>query len=158
MRDSSHSSSGREFVLVQTVLLVLIVAAGFARSGWIESIVWPSRVVGASLIVLGIVVVLRAWRELGPAATPLPKPREEGSLIVSGLYRYVRHPIYGAGIAASIGYSLVTTSWPSLALTTVLGALWEVKSRREEGWLSERYAGYAAYRRKTRRKFLPFVY
>jgi protein-S-isoprenylcysteine O-methyltransferase Ste14 len=145
-------------VRAQTALMVLIVAAGFADSGWPDELVWSGRVAGTLLITLGIVVVLEAWRQLGPAATPLPKPREGGALVDSGLYGYVRHPIYGAGIVAGIGYSLLTTSWPSLALTAVLAALWELKSRREEAWLIERYPGYDAYRGRTRRKFVPFVY
>ncbi len=158
MRASSRSNSGKEVVHVQTALMVLILAAGFAGTGWPGTLVWPSRILGLALVVLGIVVVLAGWRELGPAATPLPKPREDGALVESGLYRYVRHPIYGAGILAGVGYSLATTSWPSLVLTAVLAGLWELKARREEAWLVERYAGYEAYRRRTRRKFLPYVY
>jgi protein-S-isoprenylcysteine O-methyltransferase Ste14 len=36
-----------------------------------------------------------------------------------------------------------------------LGAYLELKSRREERWLAERYPGYEAYRRRTRWKFVP---
>ena len=138
--------------------MVLIVASGFADTSWWHGLELPVRIVGAVLILLGIAVVLKAWAELGPAATPLPKPREGGALVETGLYRYVRHPIYGAGILAGVGYSLVTTSWPSLVLTAILAALWELKSRREETWLAGRYPAYDAYRGRTRRKFVPFVY
>ncbi len=106
----------------------------------------------------GILAALVAGGRLGRSLTMLPKPRVDGELVETGLYRLVRHPIYGAGLLAFAGYSLATTSWPSLALTGVLALLWEGKSRREEAWLAERYPGYEAYRRKTRRKFLPGIY
>ena len=34
----------------------------------------------------------------------------------------------------------------------------DAKRRREEAWLSERYAGYVDYRRSVRRQFIPFVW
>jgi protein-S-isoprenylcysteine O-methyltransferase Ste14 len=40
----------------------------------------------------------------------------------------------------------------------MLVAFVELKSRREEQWLAERHADYADYRRRTRRRFIPFVY
>ena len=45
-----------------------------------------------------------------------------------------------------------------LLLTAVLVLFVELKSRREEQWLAERYPGYADYRRRTPRRFVPFVY
>ena len=75
-----------------------------------------------------------------------------------GVYRRVRHPMYGGGILVALGWSILTGSAAGLILTVVLVFYFELKSRREERWLLDRYAGYAEYRRHTPRKFVPFVY
>ncbi len=45
-----------------------------------------------------------------------------------------------------------------LLLTAVLVVFVELKSRREEQWLTERHPDYADYRRRTPRRFIPYVY
>jgi len=39
----------------------------------------------------------------------------------------------------------------------VLAVFADLKSRREEAWLAEQFAGYAAYRQRTRR-LVPLLY
>ena len=53
---------------------------------------------GAVLVVLGIGELQR-----GQAMTPLPRPRDDGRLVESGVYRLVRHPIYGGLIVGAVG-------------------------------------------------------
>jgi protein-S-isoprenylcysteine O-methyltransferase Ste14 len=102
---------------------------------------------GALLFVAGIVA-------LGRALTPLPLPRERGSLREGAAYGFVRHPIYGGVVVMVAGWSLVATP-VGLAATALVLSFFELKSRREEDWLLARYAGYEAYRRRVRWKFLP---
>jgi protein-S-isoprenylcysteine O-methyltransferase Ste14 len=40
---------------------------------------------------------------------------------------------------------------------TVLAIVFWLKSIREEVWLTERYPDYAAYRRETPRRFIPWL-
>jgi len=69
----------------------------------------------------------------------------------------VRHPIYGGIVIASLGWGLATASVAAVVGALVILAFFRLKSAREEAWLAERYAGYDAYRGRTRR-MLPFVY
>ena len=75
-------------------------------------------------------------------------------LRTGGVYRLVRHPIYGGVILIALGSSLV---WSPLALlpTALLVVLFELKSRREESLLLERFPGYETYRRRVRWRFVP---
>ena len=95
---------------------------------------------------------------LGSSLTPFPAPRAGGELSTSGIYRRVRHPMYGGGILFALGWSILTGSAAGLVLSAGLVLFFECKSRREERWLLDRYAGYADYRRRTPRRFVPFVY
>jgi protein-S-isoprenylcysteine O-methyltransferase Ste14 len=54
----------------------------------------------------------------------------------------------------ALGISLLTSP-VGLVPTALLMVLFVGKSRREEAWLLDRYEGYAAYRERVRRRFLP---
>ena len=98
-----------------------------------------------------------ASRLLGRGFTPYPRPLTTGELVERGPYRVVRHPVYSAGLLLFTGYSL-HAGVLSLAATVVLGVVWALKTRVEEGFLRERYTGYAAYASRVRFRLVPFVY
>jgi protein-S-isoprenylcysteine O-methyltransferase Ste14 len=95
--------------------------------------------------------------DLGAALTPNPRPRTGAGLRDRGLYRRVRHPIYGGVILGSLAWSL-WLSPTALAPTALTAVFVDLKSRREEAWLEERYPGYASYRSRVRRRFLPLLW
>jgi protein-S-isoprenylcysteine O-methyltransferase Ste14 len=112
---------------------------------------------GAVLLVGGIVLVALGARQLGAAATPLPRPQPGTRVIESGLYARVRHPIYAGVLLSALGWALLTASLAALLLVALLAALLDLKARREEAWLIEHDPTYDAYRRRTRR-FIPRLY
>ena len=89
--------------------------------------------------------------------TAYPRPVPGGRLIEDGVFGLVRHPMYGGGVIVALGWGLAMASPMALAGAFVLGVFFDLKSRREEAWLAEQFAGYAAYRRRTRR-LIPWVY
>jgi protein-S-isoprenylcysteine O-methyltransferase Ste14 len=95
--------------------------------------------------------------DLREALTPLPHPRAGASLVDTGSYRLVRHPIYGGIVLGAAGYGLVTASPLALVGAAALLGFFRLKSGREEMWLEQRYPGYPAYRTRTRR-MIPFLY
>jgi protein-S-isoprenylcysteine O-methyltransferase Ste14 len=123
---------------------------------------WPHggepwlRVAGFALEAIGVAAFLLARVTLGRSFTPLPHPRGRSTLRTTGIYAHARHPVYGALLIAGVGLSLHRS--PLVFVPTALLALvfW-LKSIREERWLSERYADYAAYRRATPRRFIPWI-
>jgi protein-S-isoprenylcysteine O-methyltransferase Ste14 len=113
---------------------------------------------GIVLMAVGGIFAFLGVRSLGRSLTPFPRPRDGGALVDTGVYRLVRHPIYGGLVIAALGYALMMQA----LLTAVAGPLmlllfFTLKSAREEAWLVERYPGYPAYRARTRR-MLPYIY
>ncbi len=116
----------------------------------------PGEAAGAAVGAAGIVLFLAGAVGLGRSLTPFPRPRERGRLAEGGVYRLVRHPIYGGALLVALGWSIARAPWGLIA-TVVLVLFFELKARREEGWLVERYPGYEDYRRRVRRRFVPWL-
>jgi protein-S-isoprenylcysteine O-methyltransferase Ste14 len=112
---------------------------------------------GAALIAGGGALVIRGALDLRENLTAFPRPLPEARLVDTGSYGLVRHPIYGGLVVVTAGWGLATASPVALAGAALLFVFFDLKARREERWLAERFEGYAAYRSRTR-KLLPWVY
>ncbi|MGZ5289512.1 MAG: methyltransferase [Actinomycetota bacterium] len=155
---SSEGSTGRGggWVAAQAVLILALVVVGIAAPGWPAGVSPTLVIAGAALALAGVVLAGAGIRHLGPSLSPFPAPIDDGELREGGVYALARHPIYGGGLLGALGWSLLTSPW-ALLPTALLAALFEGKRRREEGWLAERYPGYATYRRAVPRRYIPFV-
>jgi protein-S-isoprenylcysteine O-methyltransferase Ste14 len=146
------NARGELFVIVQFVLLGLIfwlpAFPGFA---------FPASVIGTVLKNVGFALILWAGLNLGRNLTPLPKPKSDAQLVTSGLFAWMRHPIYTALMLLTFGASLERGHLIALILSACLAILLEFKSRREEAWLLEQFSEYAAYRLRVK-KFFPGIY
>ncbi len=143
--------------MLQGILLVALAAAGLLAPAWSGGLRVATTVAGVALLIGGGALAARGIVDLGAALTPLPRPRDDARLVDRGAYALVRHPVYGGLVIAGLGWALVTASPVAAVLDLALLAFFDVKSRREEAWLVERYPGYAAYRDRTRR-LLPGLY
>ncbi|MES2208752.1 MAG: isoprenylcysteine carboxylmethyltransferase family protein [Chloroflexota bacterium] len=151
---------GEGWVVLQVVLFGLIGIAGFMVSSPVPDS-WTSvaAVAGTALLLAGAALGLAGISELqsGAALTAVPRPRDASRLVDTGAYRLVRHPIYGALMLGSVGWALLRGSPPALLASVALLVVLDLKRRREEIWLVERYPDYEAYRTRTRR-FIPWIW
>ena len=151
---------GELYLAIQFLLFALIFFAPLLMPDLVE---WPYPwdLIGRGLgIVLGLVgglVAMAGVLSLGRNLTAVPYPKEDAILVESGAFRIVRHPIYSGIILSSLGWGLLTNSLLALLLTLVLFIFFDVKSRREEQWLCNKYSGYKAYQTRVR-KLVPLIY
>ena len=115
------------------------------------------RYAGAALVLGGTALLIAGIIRLGPGLTPLPFPKDGAPLVQTGPFALVRHPMYSGGLVLAAGIALLTGGWLTWIYTAALFPLLDVKSRREERWLVEKFPEYRAYQRRVR-KLLPFVY
>jgi protein-S-isoprenylcysteine O-methyltransferase Ste14 len=148
----------RKVVLVGTVVFVgLFAVAGFdRRAGWSEVPVFleVASLAGVACGYAGFIWVLRAnrWasRTIGV---------EDGqTLVTTGPYARVRHPMY---VAVLVLYGFTPTalgSWVALPFPTLLGALLVARIRNEEEVLLRGLPGYEAYVSSVRYRLVPGVW
>jgi protein-S-isoprenylcysteine O-methyltransferase Ste14 len=148
---------GEGWFLAQFFIFVGIFAAGGLGPAWAGPARVGGLVAGAGLVVLGGLLAVRGVLDLRENLTPFPRPLARGRLVENGAYGLVRHPIYGGLVVGAIGWGLAMASLPALAGAALLLGFFDLKSRREESWLADKYEGYASYRARTRR-LLPWIY
>jgi len=108
----------------------------------------------AALILAGNYMSIVAVMSLGRSPSIMPEARR---LVMSGPYRFVRHPLYAAEEIAILGVWLQFMSWPATAILVghFIVQLWRLSF--EEAVLRESFPEYDAYARKTAR-LVPGIY
>ena len=156
-KDWLHNSRGEWYVIGQAVLILAVLFAprldGRAAS-WFDTAV----IAGAALCLIGLGFVLLGSLGLGRNnLSAFPKPRDNSSLVTSGIFSVVRHPIYSGFIFLSFGWSLIWGSVAAFVAAFALLIFFDLKARREERWLEAKFSGYTAYKQRIK-KLIPFVY
>jgi protein-S-isoprenylcysteine O-methyltransferase Ste14 len=110
----------------------------------------PLRVVGVVLLIAGVAVAARAFVRfvVEGLGTPAPVAAPE-RLVVGGLYRHVRNPMYVALLVAIVGEALLLGQGSLLVYAALVGLVTNLFVRfHEEPALHRRFgAQYEAYRR-----------
>ena len=115
---------------------------------WIRWLGLPVIIAGAGVIGWGV-------QSLGRNLTPGTEPLLSGTLVTTGAYAHVRHPIYTGVVLLLAGYTLAWSNW-TLALLFGLAALqyFQAKAGAEERWLMQRFPNYQTYMRHVPRRVL----
>jgi protein-S-isoprenylcysteine O-methyltransferase len=104
-------------------------------------------------------VAIAAWARivLGRNWSALPTIKQDHTLVRSGPYAVVRHPIYSGLLVAGLGTALVVGEVRGLLGVALMFVGWLLKSRAEERMLMEQFGNeYEQYRRDTW-ALVPFV-
>ena len=112
----------------------------------------PNAVTNAMSIV-SVVIVIYARLSLGRNIGFVPAQR---SIVRSGAYGYVRHPIYTGLFLAWVSLVLRLYSPTNLGLFITICTLYVIKSIVEEGFLRQDPA-YALYMSQVRYRFIPGI-
>jgi protein-S-isoprenylcysteine O-methyltransferase Ste14 len=122
----------------------------FLRKGTPLTPIWVSD----SIAMLGLLVVLWARLSLGRNIGFVPAQRE---LVHTGAYAFMRHPVYTGVLLTHTAFVLRAYS-PMNAVLMGLGVFWfiPIKSLVEEDFLRAD-PQYAAYMKRVRARWIPFV-
>ena len=143
----------KEIFLV--IIQLLIISLHFLNFTTFKSLVFFQSNIyknyfGIFIIILGIVGILKSIKDLGKNISPFPEPLKNSSLVTSGFYKWIRHPIYYFSIFVSIGILIIYLSWFNLFLTISLIFILKYKIKVEEEYLKKKFANYKTYKKQLK--------
>jgi protein-S-isoprenylcysteine O-methyltransferase Ste14 len=165
-RMSSPMQSGQPlwdkvFVVAVMVLFVawlILMPMDAVRFGWSDVPDWL-QILGALGVVLSFYIMFLTFRENAFLAVVVKVQEERGQSVVStGPYRYIRHPMYASTFLFFPGSALLLGSWWGLLLCVALLGLLVWRIPLEERMLENGLAGYDEYARKVRYRLIPRVW
>jgi protein-S-isoprenylcysteine O-methyltransferase Ste14 len=149
----------QRIIMVFTSLgfIALLVVPGLDhRFGWSAAPMWAA-VLGDVLVASGFVVIFLVYRE-NPFTAATVEVAAGQTVITTGPYAVVRHPMYAGGSLYMLGTPLALGSyWGFLALAAMIPfLLWRLLD--EERMLTRDLPGYAAYCGRVRYRLVPLVW
>ena len=140
----------------------LVFMAGFVLAGLDFRFGWSDMplpvVIAASVIFLiGYGLYAEVMRENAYLSRTVKV--EEGQTVIStGLYGIVRHPMYLASVLMFLSIPLVMGSWYALIPFAFYPLLMVVRILDEEKLLTAELSGYEEYKRKVKFRLIPFIW
>lgn len=145
-----------------TSLMVLLFVAIFVipafdhRFGW-SPVTSSVSIFGNSLVVLSFVIFFFVMKANSYAAATIQI--EEGQPVIStGLYAFVRHPMYSGALVMLAGMPLALGSWWGVLLIVPFLPVLVWRLLDEEKFLHKNLPGYTAYTQKVRYRLVPYLW
>ncbi len=151
----------RFFAFEGILILLLLNWRAWFSDPWspIHLVSWILLVGALGLAAYGFVLLQRLGRATAPPpGSPLHGFEHTSALVVTGAYRFIRHPLYASLLYLAWGAALKTASWPSLGLAAATSFFLWATGRREEREMIDRFGdAYRQYMTRTRR-FVPWIW
>ena len=142
--------------IVATVIVVCVVSALDHRFGW-SQVPMPIVVVGDILVAagLGLTTVVINQNEYAAATITV---ESQQTVISTGLYGIVRHPMYAFASLMIVGMPLALDSYWGLVTVVPAVAVFAFRITDEEKALHAELAGYDEYTEQVRYRLVPGVW
>jgi len=113
-----------------------------------------ARWFGVGIGVLCTMGIYWLFSSIGSGITPTSATRRQHTLITSGPYRWVRHPLYTVGSSLFIAFGMMADNWFIAALGVLAFIGMAIRTPKEEANLIEKFGDeYREYMKRTGRFF-----
>ena len=153
IRDRRYHGIARFFALESILALFLLNVRVWFHDPWSAL-----HILSWALLTVSLVLAAGSISLYFKAAAPHGQFENSTRLVESGIYRFIRHPMYGSLMLLGLGIFLkrVTELTSVLAFVVVLALF--LTALIEEGEMRARFGeDYIAYKRRTKR-FIPFLF
>lgn len=137
-------------------LASFIVAGLNHRFEWIslpETVTW----IAAAVLLMAYCMFGEVLRENQYLSRTI-EVREDQTVVDTGLYGIVRHPMYTATVFLFLSMPLILGSLPSFIIMLAYIPIIVKRIRNEETVLEAELKGYAEYKNKVRYRLIPFIW
>jgi protein-S-isoprenylcysteine O-methyltransferase Ste14 len=137
-------------------IALLVVPAIDHRFGW-SPVPLGVVVAGDVLVAIGFGLIVRVYRENTFSSATI-EVTENQTVISTGPYAIVRHPMYASALLYLVGTPLALGSyWGLVPIAAMMPFLiWRLLD--EERFLAKNLAGYTEYQKRVRHRLVPFVW
>ena len=157
--DAKEKQATQKGVLAFSGLMFIggFLLAGFDfRFGWSVMPDWVV-IVASVLFLVAYALYAEVMRENAYLSRAIKV--EQGQTVVdTGLYGIVRHPMYAVTVLLFLMMPLVLGSWYALIVFACYPAIIVVRLKDEEDLLTRELPGYEAYKQKVKYRLIPFVW
>lgn len=148
------------FALANVVFLAWLVVMPLdaVRFHWSRMPVWL-QVAGAMALLCSFYLFFLVFKENAYLSPAVRIQTERAQTVVStGPYHYVRHPMYATAIIFLIGTTLLLGSWYGLVVALILVLGIAARAVQEERTLRSELLGYDAYMAQVSYRLVPYVW
>ena len=140
----------------------LMFVAGFVvagldfRFGWSYVPMWVA-ITASALFLTAYALYAEVMRENAYLSRTI-RVEENQTVVDTGLYGIVRHPMYAATILLFLMIPLILGSWYALIVFGFYPVIIIIRLKEEEALLTRELTGYATYKQKVKYRLIPFVW
>lgn len=157
--DAREKQATQKGVVALSGLMFIVgfVVAGLDyRFGW-SKMPLPVTVAASVLFLLAYILYAEVMRE-NTYLSRTVKVEEGQTVVDTGLYSIVRHPMYMATILLFLMIPVVLGSWYALIVFAFYPAIIIVRLKDEEDLLTRELPGYEEYKQKVKYRMIPFIW
>ena len=157
--DGKEKENTQKSVVVFSALIFLVafIIAGLDfRFGW-SAVPFVVKVIAAVLFLASYCLYAEVMRENAYLSRTI-EVQENQTVIDSGLYGIVRHPMYAATILMFLNIPLILGSWIAFVIFFTYPIIIAIRIKNEEKVLTKKLSGYKKYKQKVKYKLLPFIW
>ena len=149
------------FIVLTSVLFLawlILMPLDAVRFHWSQMPIWLQGV-GAIVLLYSFYLFYLTFRENSYLSPVVRTQSDRGQTVVStGPYHYVRHPMYAGFVLFTLGTTLLLGSWYGLLVGLILVSMVARRAVLEERMLQEELQGYETYMAQVKYRLIPHVW
>jgi protein-S-isoprenylcysteine O-methyltransferase Ste14 len=150
----SHAHRGYRFVAFECILALIFLQADV----WFSMPLRIAQIISWAALAGSLLLALHGFRILSTIGAPEQDIENTTTLVTTGAYRYIRHPLYASLLLFGIGAFLKQISLLSGFLTLTLFSAVYMTARIEERSNQDRFGeDYDDYMKRSK-MFIPFLF
>ena len=140
------------------IVWLIFISLDAVRFHWSLVPFWI-QAIGTLVLLCSFYFLFLIFRENSYLSPVVRVQEERGHTVVSsGLYHYVRHPMYTAILVFIVGTSLLLGSWYGLIFVIICMAILARRAVLEERTLRAELPGYSSYMAQVKYRFIPYIW
>jgi protein-S-isoprenylcysteine O-methyltransferase Ste14 len=144
---------------ILAVVWFILMPLDAKRFGWSPEFALWLRVVGGLLLIPALYFIYQATAENTFLSTRVRIQEERKQQVISsGVYGFVRHPLYLGVLLMLFGGPLLLGALSGLVISLIAVAALVVRIQGEEKMMVEELEGYTEYKKKVKYRLLPLIW